>query len=165
MPSATVLPVLMRDLAHIPDDDITFLVASGTHRPTSDQELKQVLGAEVVDRYEVINHDAFDPQGLTKTGETSTGIPIWLNRKWVESDVRITVGFVEPHFFAGYSGGPKMVAPGLAGFDTIMRLHSAEMISHPNRGRFVALMGRKTESRSSRVRQEPTSLSVPQWHK
>ena len=132
MPSAAVLPVLMRDLGHIPDDDITVLVASGTHRPTTDQELGQVLGTEIVDRYEVVNHDAFDAQELVRTGETSAGIPIWLNRRWVESDVRMTVGFVEPHFFAGYSGGPKMVAPGLAGFDTIMRLHDADMISHPD---------------------------------
>ena len=132
MPSATVLPVLMRDLAHIPDQDITILVASGTHRPTTAQELNQVLGSEIVERYEVVNHDAFDARGLVNTGETSVGIPIWLNRRWVESDVRITVGFVEPHFFAGYSGGPKMVAPGLAGFDTIMRLHNADMISHPD---------------------------------
>ena len=60
------------------------------------------------------------------------GIPVWLNRTWLEADVRITTGFVEPHFFAGFSGGPKMVAPGLAGFDTIMHLHNAERIAHPD---------------------------------
>ena len=64
-------------------------------------------------------------------GESSSGIPVWLNRTWLEADVRITTGFVEPHFFAGFSGGPKMVAPGLAGFDTIMQLHNAERIAHP----------------------------------
>ncbi len=63
MPSATVLPVLMRELAHIPDEDITVLVASGTHRPTSDQELKQILGTEIVDKYDVVNHDAFIHKG------------------------------------------------------------------------------------------------------
>ncbi|MCH7654355.1 MAG: DUF2088 domain-containing protein, partial [Chloroflexi bacterium] len=67
MPSATVLPVLMRDLAHIPDQDITILVASGTHRPTTAQELNQVLGSEIVERYEVVNHDAFDARGLVNT--------------------------------------------------------------------------------------------------
>ena len=131
MPSRTVLPVLLRDLSHIPDQNIVILVATGTHRSNTDSELRQMLGDEIVDRYNVLNHNAFDDTILKSAGETQDGIPIFLNRHWLESDLRITVGFVEPHFFAGFSGGPKMVAPGLAGFDTIMRLHNAEMIGHP----------------------------------
>ena len=132
MPSATVLPVLLRELAHVPQDRIKILVATGTHRANTRSELEAMLGREVVESYRVINHDAFDRDMLTHVGDTSDGIPIWLNRHWVSSDVRITTGFVEPHFFAGFSGGPKMVAPGLAGFDTTMRLHDARMIGHPN---------------------------------
>ena len=132
MPSATVLPVLLRDLAHVPPGQITIIVATGTHRSNTWDELKQMLGEEVVQGYRVVNHNAFDKSGLTNVGSTSDGIPVWLNTRWVESDVKITAGFVEPHFFAGFSGGPKMVAPGLAGFDTIMQLHSAALIGHPN---------------------------------
>ena len=132
MPSATVLPVLLRDLRHVPDEQIVVLVATGTHRANTPDEIEQVLGAEVTRNYRVVNHGAFDDASLKHVGETPEGIPIWLNRRWVESDFRITTGFAEPHFFAGFSGGPKMVAPGLAGFETIMRLHDAPMIGHPN---------------------------------
>ena len=132
MPSATVLPVVLEAIAHVPTDQITILIASGTHRATTHDELVEMLGARVVDRYRIVVHDAFDDTQLTSLGEVEGRIPVWLNRTWVEADVRVTTGFVEPHFFAGFSGGPKMVAPGLAGFKTIMRLHDAEMIRHPD---------------------------------
>ena len=131
MPSAVALPALLRDLSHVPDRNIVILVATGTHRANTDEELRRMLGDGIVDRYTVLNHDAFDDSILARFGDTREGIPIYLNRYWLDADLRITAGFVEPHFFAGFSGGPKMVAPGLAGFDTIMRLHNAEMISHP----------------------------------
>ena len=131
MPSATALPVVLRELSHLRDENIVILVATGTHRANSAHELRRMLGAGIVDRYNVVNHDAFDDGELLHAGETDGGVPIHLNRLWVEADLRITLGFVEPHFFAGFSGGPKMVAPGLAGFETIMRLHNAEMIAHP----------------------------------
>ena len=131
MPSATVLPMVLGELSHVPLDNIVVLVGAGTHRENTPDELEQMLGRDVTERFRVINHSAFDAEGLTHAGETPDGIPIWLNRHWLESNVRITTGFVEPHFFAGFSGGPKMVAPGLAGFDTIMRLHNAAMIAHP----------------------------------
>jgi nickel-dependent lactate racemase len=131
MPSATVLPVVLGELGHIDPDDIVILVATGTHRANTRDELEGMLGREVVERYRVVGHDAFEASGLTQMADTSGGIPVWLDRLWAESDIRITTGFVEPHFFAGFSGGPKMVAPGLAGFDTIMRLHDAKMIGHP----------------------------------
>lgn len=132
MPSATVLPVLLRELSHLPPDNVVILVATGTHRSNTPEELERMFGREVTQSYRVVNHSAFDKSGLERVGDTPEGIPIWLNRHWVESDIRITTGFVEPHFFAGFSGGPKMVAPGLAGFETIMQLHNARMIGHPN---------------------------------
>ena len=131
MPSATVLPVLLGELGHVPREQITILVAAGTHRANTREELEEMLGADVVRDYRVVNHSAFDGDGLTHLGSTAAGFPIWLNSHWVNADIRITTGFVEPHFFAGFSGGPKMVAPGLAGFDTIMALHSAPLIAHP----------------------------------
>jgi nickel-dependent lactate racemase len=131
MPSALVLPVVLRELVHVPREQITILIAAGTHRENTPEELAEMLGQEVVDGYNIVNHDAFDASNLILKGHTSGGIPIWLNRHWADADIGITTGFVEPHFFAGFSGGPKMVAPGLAGFETIMPLHNAEMIGHP----------------------------------
>ncbi len=132
MPSAVVLPVLLAELAHVPSDQIAILVATGTHRADTPEELEAMLGHQVARGYRVFNHDAFDTSTLEHAGDTPDSIPIWLNRRWTGADVRITTGFVEPHFFAGFSGGPKMVAPGLAGFETIMRLHDAGMIGHPS---------------------------------
>ncbi|MBM61553.1 MAG: hypothetical protein CL484_01245 [Acidobacteria bacterium] len=132
MPSATVLPVVLQALSHLPTNNITILIASGTHRATTHKELVDILGIDVVNGYRIKVHDAFDEAQLVNLGEVKSHIPVWLNRVWTEADVRLTTGFVEPHFFAGFSGGPKMVAPGLAGFKTIMRLHDAEMIRHPN---------------------------------
>lgn len=131
MPSAVVLPAVLQEIAHVPREQVTILVATGTHRSNTDEELIGMLGNDVMDHYRVVNHDAFNQRHLVLRGETSSGIPIWLNRRWSEADIRITTGFVEPHFFAGFSGGPKMVAPGLAGFDTIMPLHNSDMIGHP----------------------------------
>ena len=109
-------------------DDFTLLVASGTHRVNTDAELRAMLGDELVDTMKIINHDARDPSMLTWCGEFGNGVPVWLNRHWVEADVRITTGFVEPHFFAGFSGGPKLVAPGLAGLETVLTLHDGARI-------------------------------------
>ena len=90
-----------------------------------------MLGDEIVDTVRVVNHDARDASTLTFLGTYGNGVPVWLNREWVDADVRITTGFVEPHFFAGFSGGPKMITPGLAGLDTVLVLHDAARIGHP----------------------------------
>jgi lactate racemase len=111
-------------------DDVTLLVATGTHRANTPDELTRMLGADLVARCRIINHDARDDGALTFAGTTSGGVPVWLNRHWLEADIRITTGFVEPHFFAGFSGGPKMVAPGLAGLATTLVLHDARHIGH-----------------------------------
>jgi nickel-dependent lactate racemase len=91
-----------------------------------------MLGDAVVDAVAVVNHDARDEPGLAWMGRPGDDVPVWLNRRWVDADVRITTGFVEPHFFAGFSGGPKMVAPGLAGLETTLTLHDAARIGSPN---------------------------------
>jgi nickel-dependent lactate racemase len=87
-----------------------------------------MLGPDIVGRYRVLNHDARDDASLAFAGRTASDVPVWLNRHWLDADVRITTGFVEPHFFAGFSGGPKMVAPGLAGLATTLVLHDARHI-------------------------------------
>ncbi len=140
MPSKTLLPLLLGELRHVPPENITILIATGTHRANTPEELRAMLGEDVVREYRVLNHNGFDEDSLESIGVTESGIEIRLNKQWVESDIRITTGFVEPHFFAGFSGGPKMVAPGLAGFPTIMRLHDAAMIGHP-KSRFAITEG------------------------
>lgn len=112
-------------------EDLTVLVATGTHRGNTESELRAMLGDEVVDQCRVVNHDARDDSTLTYLGSTEEGVPVWINSDWVEADVRVTTGFVEPHFFAGFSGGPKMVAPGLAGLETVMHLHNGRRIGDP----------------------------------
>lgn len=131
-PRHLMVPAVLDELAGVVrDEDVVILVATGTHRANTDGELRAMLGDAVVDRVRVVNHDARDSASLVWLGEHGNGVPVWLNRAWVEADVRITTGFVEPHFFAGFSGGPKMVAPGLAGLDTVLVLHDAARIGSP----------------------------------
>jgi lactate racemase len=131
-PRHLMIPAILEELEGIiRPEDITVLVATGTHRGNSEDEIRQMLGAELAGRLRVINHDARDRDSLTWMGEHGDGVPVWLNSRWVEADVRITTGFVEPHFFAGFSGGPKLVAPGLAGLETVLTLHDAQRIGDP----------------------------------
>jgi nickel-dependent lactate racemase len=116
----------------IPAADITILIATGTHRTNTPAELEQMLGVDIARRYRVINHNSRDDASLVFVGKTKTDVPVHLNRAWMNADIKITTGFVEPHFFAGFSGGPKMVAPGLAGLETVLVLHDARRIAHPN---------------------------------
>jgi len=111
-PRHIVIPAILAELADIVRlEDVVLLIATGTHRGNSDEELRRMLGDDVVDTVHVVNHDARDASSLVWMGTHGNAVPVWLNRLWVEADVRITTGFVEPHFFAGFSGGPKMVAP------------------------------------------------------
>ena len=131
-PRQLMIPAVLAELDGIVDPaDVVVLVATGTHRGNTEAELRAMLGDAVFERVRVVNHDARDASSLVFVGEHGKGVPVWLNRLWVEADLRITTGFVEPHFFAGFSGGPKMVAPGLAGLDTILVLHDAARIGDP----------------------------------
>ena len=130
-PRRETLSAVLSEMPEIRPEDVTILVATGTHRTNTAAELERMVGREILDRYRVINHDARDASTLESVGRTTTGAPVYLKREWLQADLRITTGFVEPHFFAGFSGGPKMVAPGLAGLETVMTLHNAERIGHP----------------------------------
>ncbi len=118
-------------------EDVTILIATGTHRANTGSEIRHMLGEEIASACRVVNHVARDSseEGLadlgTIRGMLGNDVPVKLNREWTGADFRITTGFVEPHFFAGFSGGPKMVAPGLAGIDTVLTLHDAARIGHP----------------------------------
>ena len=112
-------------------DDVVILIATGTHRSNTPEELGRMLGIDVCGACRVTNHVASDRSSLVDLGMVGD-VPVLLNRNWLEADLRITTGFVEPHFFAGFSGGPKMVAPGLAGLETVMALHNARRIADPH---------------------------------
>ena len=131
-PRQEMLAALFAEMPGIAAEDITILIATGTHRTNTQAELEAMLGRGIACRYRVVNHDSRDRASLACIGRTSTGVAVHLNRAWINADIRITTGFVEPHFFAGFSGGPKMVAPGLAGLDTVLVLHDAQRIGHPN---------------------------------
>ncbi len=132
-PRQIVVPAILDELEGLVRlEDIVVLVATGTHRGNSDEELRAMLGDEVLSAVRVVNHDARDPSTLTWMGCFGADVPVWLNSEWARADVRITTGFVEPHFFAGFSGGPKLVAPGLAGLETTLTLHDAARIGHPD---------------------------------
>ena len=130
-PRVEMLQALFEEMPQVRPEDVTILIATGTHRGNTDQELERMLGRHILGRYRVVNHDSRDASTLARVGTTSTGVQVYLNREWMNAEVRITTGFVEPHFFAGFSGGPKMVAPGLAGLETVMTLHDARHIGHP----------------------------------
>ena len=132
-PNDRLLPVILHELEanSIRRDDITLLNALGTHRKQTAQELRHMLGDWVVDNYRCEQHDATHDHGLVSMGTTSFGHPIRLNRTLMEADVKILTGFIEPHFFAGFSGGPKAVLPALAGAESVFTNHSYPMISDP----------------------------------
>jgi nickel-dependent lactate racemase len=111
-------------------EDVVVIIATGTHRASTDEERRAMLGDTVLATWRVIDHDARARSSLVDLGMVGD-VPVLLNREWVDADLRITTGFVEPHFFAGFSGGPKMVAPGLAGIETTLELHNARRIGDP----------------------------------
>ncbi|MEW6046146.1 MAG: nickel-dependent lactate racemase [Bacillota bacterium] len=130
-PTAKLVSWLLEEMAGFPDLRLLFLVGTGSHRPCDEQEIKVVLGEAVAGGYPVMNHDSRDEAALKMLGRTSLGIPVWLNSRYLDASKRVTVGLLEPHFFAGFSGGPKAVVPGVAGIETIMGIHSAQLIDDP----------------------------------
>ncbi|HEX2910492.1 MAG TPA: nickel-dependent lactate racemase [Chloroflexia bacterium] len=133
MPNDRVLPVVLQELAEagVPRQNITLLNATGSHRPQTQAELEKMLGAEVAQNYRIVNHSAHDQSTLTHLGRTSFGAEVWLDKEYLQADVKILTGFIEPHFFAGFSGGPKMILPGVAGIETVLHAHSARMVGSP----------------------------------
>jgi nickel-dependent lactate racemase len=133
-PNDRILPVLLAELeaAGVRRQDITLLNAIGTHRPQTHSELCRMLGERIVQQYHCVQHNAYDDAHLVSLGTTSQGHPVRVNRLLLESDVRILTGFIEPHFFAGFSGGPKAILPALAGADSVLTNHGYQMIGHPN---------------------------------
>jgi nickel-dependent lactate racemase len=141
MPNRTVLPPLLQELARagVPENAVTLLCATGTHRQATGAEMADLIGADLTSRYAVVDHDATDDAAHVPVGAVD-GTPVLLQREYVEADVRIITGFVEPHFFAGFSGGPKAVCPGLAAGATILEAHHPRRIAD-DRATFVTRAG------------------------
>jgi nickel-dependent lactate racemase len=132
VPNQLLLEPVLAELAAagIRDADVTIVNGTGLHRGNSDAELAEMLGSDIPQRYAIVQHDARDRSTLAEIGR-SRGVPVELCRAYVDTDVRIVVGFVEPHLFAGYSGGPKGIMPGVAGADIVMSNHGAPNLAHP----------------------------------
>ena len=132
-PRELMIKALLAELEGIAGkDDFVILVATGTHKGNTEAELRDMLGDDLFETMRVINHDGRDPGELRSLGTYGNGVPVFLNKHWVDADIKITTGFVEPHFFAGFSGGGKLVAPGLAGLETVLVLHDAQRIGSPD---------------------------------
>jgi len=129
-PNDRIIPWLLEHLGG-PNENITLLNQLGTHRPNTREELETMLTPEVVANYRVLNHEPENPKALVQVGTTADGTPALLNRHIVEADLRIITGFIEPHFFAGFSGGVKGIMPGCAGLETVMSNHGAKNIGDP----------------------------------
>ncbi|MDX1437259.1 MAG: nickel-dependent lactate racemase, partial [Anaerolineales bacterium] len=141
-PNDRILPMVLQELevAGVAREDITLLNGLGTHRPQTPEELRAMLGDQVYENYRCLQHDCNDDGNLVPMGQTSLGHPVRINRRYIEADVKVLTGFIEPHFFAGFSGGPKAILPSLAGVESVHTNHGLRMIAH-NQARWGALEG------------------------
>lgn len=132
-PNRITLPPLLRRLhaAGIPPEGITILIATGLHRTATPEEIDIILGREIAANYRVVSHDARDSSSHVGLGITRSGTPVFIDKRFIEADLHITLGFVEPHLMLGFSAGRKLIAPGLAAEETIKALHSPRFMREP----------------------------------
>jgi nickel-dependent lactate racemase len=128
LPTDRLLPWLFAELDHVPADRFVIVNGTGSHRSNTPEELAAMVGPAVLARYRVVNHTAEDPSSLAAAGRSPDGEPVLMNRHYVEADRRIVLGFIEPHFMAGFSGGYKGIFPAVADIASIMRYHDAKTI-------------------------------------
>lgn len=155
VPDHLLVPWLVEELG-VPDEAVTILVGTGTHRGSTPEELRKMLGA-AADRFRVVNHHCEAPD-LVFAGRSSCGGECWLNPLWVEADLRIATGFIEPHFYAGFSGGSKAVVPGIVGLRTVQHFHRASLIADPH-----ATWGELTSNPLQRLSREMVALCPPHF--
>ena len=125
-------PMLARLEANgIARENITFLIATGLHRPATDAEINEILGPEIASTYRVLNHHARELSEHRHLGTTSTGTPVYIDERFMAADLHLTCGLIEPHLMLGFSGGRKLIAPGVAYQDTIKRIHSPVFMRDP----------------------------------
>jgi len=134
VPNQTVLPPLLETLesSGIARDKVLILVATGLHRPNTRNELVEMVGRSVVENYRIENHLGQEISRHVHIGDSPRGLPLWIDRRYIEADLKITTGLIEPHFMAGFSGGRKLILPGLAAWETIKAWHTPQFLEHPN---------------------------------
>jgi nickel-dependent lactate racemase len=129
-PNPITLPPLLRRLeaAGVPRENTRILIATGLHRPATEAEICHIVGQDVASQYTILNHDARNAGQHRHLGTSRSGTPVWIDERFMSADLHLTLGFIEPHLMLGFSGGRKLVAPGLAGEATIKELHSSRFI-------------------------------------
>ncbi|MHB8969544.1 MAG: nickel-dependent lactate racemase family protein [Pirellulaceae bacterium] len=133
VPNELILRPLLETLvqAGIARDQITILIATGLHRPNEGDELVEIVGAEIAATYRIENHHGLVRDEHTYLGDSPRGVPVWIDSRYVQADLKITVGLIEPHLMAGYSGGRKLICPGIAAIETVKVWHSPRFLEHP----------------------------------
>jgi lactate racemase len=133
VPNKLLLPPILRTLeaAGVARRDVLILVATGLHRPNVGPELAEMVGPEIVANYRIENHDGKAMAEHDYLGTTPNGVPVWLDSRYVRADLKITTGLIEPHLMAGYSGGRKVICPGIAGLETVKVWHGPKFLEHP----------------------------------
>jgi len=133
VPNEMMLRPILRILedSGIPREKILILIATGLHRPNEGDELAEMVGRFLVDNYRIENHRGQRLDEHTYLGASPRGVPIWLDTRYVQADLKITVGLIEPHFMAGFSGGRKLICPGIAALETVKVWHSPAFLEHP----------------------------------
>jgi lactate racemase len=131
LPTEKLLTWTFAELAHVPAENFTIINGTGSHRVNTEAELVSMVGESIVKNYKIVNHNSHDPATLKSAGRASDGHEVFFNKEYVEANKRIMMGFIEPHFMAGFSGGYKGIFPAVAGIDSIMHYHRAEIIGHP----------------------------------
>ena len=136
-PTALILPLVIEELRRggVRDGDITILITHGTHRLSTEEEVRQKVGEEIYGRFRIVQHDCTDEDAQVYVGLTSRGTPVWINRRVVEADRRVGIGHIGPSPYAGYSGGGKLILPGAASLDTINANHSLVPLGFRQPGR------------------------------
>ncbi len=117
--------------AGIAREKILILVATGLHRPNLGDELVEMVGQYIVDNYRIENHDGQDLASHTNLGDSPRGVPVWIDSRYVEADLKITTGLIEPHLMAGFSGGRKVICPGIAALETVRVWHGPDFLENP----------------------------------
>lgn len=133
IPNRLILPPILQTLETngIPRERILILIATGMHRPNEGAELEEMVGAEIAKNYRIENHHGQQLDEHTYLGTTANGVPAWIDSRYINADLKITTGLIEPHLMAGYSGGRKVVCPGLAALETIKIWHGPKFLEHP----------------------------------
>ena len=132
-PNRQVLPPILRRLeqAGMEREAITILIATGLHRPATEFEIREIVGPDIAAAYRVVNHQARELAEHRHLGSTASGTPVYIDNRFISADLHITCGFIEPHLMLGYSGGRKLIVPGLAAQETIKVLHSPKFMREP----------------------------------